>query len=344
MAAPSRVVSVVPTLNEENHIERCLRSLMEQTYSPQLHKIIVVDGGSDDATVNITLRLSKESEENDGPVIMQLDNPQKYVPQARNIALEYCEDEDEFIFEMNAHAYVDANHIEKRIQDLLSIEEQQGKKIAGVGTRVEADERWSGLAGRWVEGAISSPLGHGGGQFAPFVGRQQHRVPAFVIHRREALIDVNGWGEEWQSNQDSDLSMRLLKNGWELWRSDVSRLKMAKRDSLFGFAKMMFRYGAWRGKSIWVHPKRANPLEFLPLIGLLTICGLALLYPLDYVWTYPIFPYFVALLLIGILQTFKLRSVSMVVGVPISLLIMHTSFTTGLVLGLLRLPVGRHDR
>lgn len=344
MADPPRVVSVVPTLNEEGHIERCLRSLIGQTFSPEFHRIIVVDGGSSDDTISIVSRLAVESEGESGPVIIQLDNPQKYVPHARNIALEHCDENDEFVFEMNAHAYVEVDHLEKRINDLLSIEKQQTRKIAGVGTRVEADERWSGLAGKWVEGALSSPLGHGGGQFSPFVGRHQHRVPAFVIHRREALLDVNGWGEEWHTNQDSDLSMRLLKKGWELWRSDISSLKMAKRNSLRGFAKMMFRYGAWRGKSIWKHPKRANPLEFLPLLGLFIAGGLAILFSQESFWIYPLFTYASAIIVVGTMQTLKSRSASMIVGIPLSLLVMHTSFTIGLVLGLLRLPVGRHDR
>lgn len=352
MADLSHVVSVIPTLQEESYIERCIRSLMEQTYPSKFQQILVVDGGSTDGTIEIVQRLIDESAELGGPEIKLINNPQKFVPHARNLALNSVSEETEFVFEMNAHAYVDPLHLEKRIKDLLEIEAEIGEKIAGVGTRVAADERWSGYSGIWIEGAISSPLGHGGGQFSPFEGRHQHHVPAFVIHRKEALLSVGGWGEKWTTNQDSDLSMRLINAGWQLWRSDVGQLKMAKRDSLTGFTRMMFRYGAWRGKSIWAHPKRANPLEFLPLIGLLIV---SLLFAIgnespivspfgNLLWSFPIVIYLGAILLTGILQVFRHHRFSLLFGVPLCLVIMHTSFTTGLIFGLLRLPVGRHDR
>ena len=42
-----RVCAVVPTLNEEQHINRCIDSLLSQTMSVE---ILVLDGGSTDNT------------------------------------------------------------------------------------------------------------------------------------------------------------------------------------------------------------------------------------------------------------------------------------------------------
>lgn len=50
-AGPFRISVIVPTLNEESHIARLLSSLQRQTYSPD--EVIVVDGGSVDATIPI---------------------------------------------------------------------------------------------------------------------------------------------------------------------------------------------------------------------------------------------------------------------------------------------------
>lgn len=44
---------IVPTYNEENNIERCLKSLNEQTIPRENYEIIVVDGGSEDRTIEI---------------------------------------------------------------------------------------------------------------------------------------------------------------------------------------------------------------------------------------------------------------------------------------------------
>lgn len=46
-----RVAAVIPTLNEAERIEECLRSLLRQTHP--LHEIIVVDSGSTDGTAAI---------------------------------------------------------------------------------------------------------------------------------------------------------------------------------------------------------------------------------------------------------------------------------------------------
>lgn len=56
LASP-RVSIIVPARNEEQSIERCVRSLLAQDY-PQL-EVIVVDDGSEDATGEILVRLAK---------------------------------------------------------------------------------------------------------------------------------------------------------------------------------------------------------------------------------------------------------------------------------------------
>ena len=104
----------------------------------------------------------------------------------------------------------------------------------------------------------SSPIGSGGGQFKNFNGRERTKVPAFCLHNVESLRSVGGWDERFITSQDSDLSMRLLADGWQLWRSDVSCVYMHKRSSLQKWWKMCHRYGFWRTKVVLRHPKRLD--------------------------------------------------------------------------------------
>ena len=46
--------------------------------------------------------------------------------------------------------------------------------------------------------------------------------PPFVMHRRAAVEAVNGWDTSFITSQDSDLSMRLLKAGYSLYRHPSS--------------------------------------------------------------------------------------------------------------------------
>ncbi|HPD51509.1 MAG TPA: glycosyltransferase family 2 protein, partial [Methanoculleus sp.] len=51
---------VVPTYNEEQNIERCLRSLADQTVPRKNYEIIVVDGNSKDRTRDLAEPLADQ--------------------------------------------------------------------------------------------------------------------------------------------------------------------------------------------------------------------------------------------------------------------------------------------
>ena len=318
-----RVCAVIPALNEEKFIKRCVDSLLAQTFPV---KIIVLDGGSSDSTLKIL--------ESYGDSIRVIDNPGKRVPNARNLALEHLDDDITHCLEIIGHSWIDRDHVEKRVNDLIDLETTLGEKVGAIGCLTESagsDDHVSS----WVEGALRSPIGSGGGQFQRFEGRHKTKVPAFCLHNVEALKSVGGWDERFITSQDSDLSMRLISAGWQLWRSDVSCVYMHKRSSLKNWWKMCHRYGFWRTKVVLKHPKRIDPREFLPLIGLLLIFALP-------EWWYAPVVYLVALVISGVVYS-KSRF-SCFVGIPICLVMLHTAFTVGMFDGLIRSGRAPTDR
>ncbi len=48
---------IIPTFNAEKTIEKCIRSVLNQNYSPELVEIIIADNCSEDGTVNIAKQL-----------------------------------------------------------------------------------------------------------------------------------------------------------------------------------------------------------------------------------------------------------------------------------------------
>jgi len=313
-----RLAVVIPVLDEQNYIEMCLESVTSQTRKPE--QIIVLDGGSNDSTREIIARFKE---------VQLADNPGRTVSSARNIALDLLNEDITHIFEMIGHAVIPSNHLELRLGQLRP-------EIGALGTKVLPGHT-TNTKSIWIEGALSSPIGRSSGQFARFNGMQRTKVPAFSIHSRKAIEEVGGWDEDLITSQDSDLSMRMIKSGWEVWRSDISFVRMAKRSSLRDWWFMSHRYGFWRTKILLRHPSRINPLEFLPLFGLSVL--IALLW-LGQFWQVPLLLYGIALLSEGIRQSIK--HPSSLFGVPFCLLILHIAFSIGLLDGLIR--KGRESR
>ena len=320
-----RVCVVVPTLNEQSHIGKCIDSLLAQTFPVE---ILVMDGGSTDETLIIL--------NNYGEKIRVINNPGKRVAQARNLALEHISDDITHCLEIIGHSWVDPDHVEKRVEDLIQLEEELGTQVGAIGCRTESGVDLNRVSG-WVESVLSSPIGSGGGQFSRFKGRDRTKTPAFCLHNVKALRDIGGWNSAFITSQDSDLSMRLLQAGWQLWRSDVSCVYMHKRSTLKNWWKMSHRYGFWRTKVILKHPARADPREFLPLLGLILIAVLPQ-------WWWAPAAYGITIILSSLFYNQRKSDLTALIGIPLCIIILHTAFTIGLFDGLIRSGKAPSDR
>ena len=178
-------------------------------------------------------------------------------------------------------------------------------------------------------------LGRSGGQFSQFTKVEPTNVPAFVMHRRKALSAVGGWDETFITSQDSDLSMRLLKAGYSLYRHPATTVKMHKRSGLKQWWKMGHRYGFWRTKKFCSNIQ--NVQNGKNLCRWLGCSSQAVLIGLSSPWAlFPILLYGLALMAGGAVEALRQGRPSSLLGVPFCLMMLHTSFSLGLVDGLLR--------
>jgi len=332
---------VVPVYNEEEDIERCLAALSNQTVDSKQYSIIVVDGGSTDRTLEILRKFMTQHTDN-MPEIILLDNPKRSVPHARNIAMGALPDSVRFVLEHIGHAFVKEDYLELRLKAWKDAEEIFGEKLAGLGAKVLPDSSPSNRREVWIESAINSWLGHSDGQFAKFDKLETTKTPAFVLHRRACIEELGGWDTRFITSQDSEFSMRILNAGYILARSPMTMIQMKKRSTLSQWWRMGHRYGFWRTKLIQKYPSRARFAEFLPLIGLfLTI---ALFLTNNSYSMLPIVSYFGVLIIEGLSQSIRFRSLSVLLGCPLCLVLLHTSFTIGLTDGLIRKGSFARDR
>ncbi len=328
------VATVIPVYNEAKHIEACLHGLLHQTLDPTEHMILVLDGGSSDGTVAKVEAFIARFCGPEYPTIRLMNNPGRTVPHARNLALEHLPQSVRFLVEMIGHAEIQPDHLEKRLESWDRCMSMASRPLAGVGVRVVASEGEEGPVSRWIESVLASKLGQSGGQFSPFSRTEPTDVPAFVMHDRTALEAVNGWDASFVTSQDSELSMRLVKAGYGLYRTPEPTVAMHKRSTLGQWWRMGHRYGFWRTKVLMRHPRRARWQEFLPWFGLLATLGL-FLYGAALWWTLPA-AYGGVLFVLAFVNAFAHRSLASLFGVPLCFVMLHTSFSIGLVDGLVR--------
>jgi hypothetical protein len=138
------------------------------------------------------------------------------------------------------------------------------------------------------------------------------------------------------------LSMRMIEKGYCLMRCPETTVSMAKRTSVTRWWKMGHRYGFWRTKTVLRHPKRISLREYAPWFGLVFSAVLFALSS-DY-WEIPVVLYGVVLMVEALRSSISNRRISLLIGIPICLFMLHTSFSIGLLDGLLRKGKASSDR
>ena len=145
---------IIPVLNEEKFIEECIESVVSNTDDIEKMEIIIVDGGSEDNTVEIVKKISSKFKN-----LILLHNPKKITPISLNLAIK--ESSGEYIVRLDAHAVYSKNYVNKCIQVLANSEEN----IGNVGGFIETKPSNSSIFSKAVSLCLSSIFGVGISKF-----------------------------------------------------------------------------------------------------------------------------------------------------------------------------------
>lgn len=99
---------LVPVYRVEHYIERCARSVFNQTY--QNVEYIFIDDASDDSSIDILKRIILDYPNRSEKVVIIRHNKNKGLAAARNTAIEACH--GDFVFHVDSDDWVETNAIE----------------------------------------------------------------------------------------------------------------------------------------------------------------------------------------------------------------------------------------
>lgn len=230
---------VVPLLDGARFLEGTLAAMSAQELNGEL-EILVVDGGSRDSSRAIVERAARADDR-----IRLLDNPARLTPNALNIGLRAAR--GEYVARMDAHTQFACDYVALGVERL-----QRGDVACASGPQLAVGE---GRTSRAVAVALQSPLGVGGASFRR-AGREEVEVDSSFcgVWRRDLLLGLGGWDEDWPVNQDAELAARIRARDGRIVCLPQMTARYAPRAGLRGLARQYWRYGQYRAKTAGRHP------------------------------------------------------------------------------------------
>lgn len=227
------IVSVIiPCRNEEAYIENTIRSIIANDFGTSRVEILVIDGMSDDNTLQVLTRLSEEI-----PNIRIIKNIHQSTPYAFNIGINNSR--GKYILIVGARHNISKNYIRGCIDSL-----DNDDSVAGVGGKVSnifENDKSKGIAL-----AMNSTFGVGGGNFRALSKSGSVDTVGTPMYRKKIFDIVGLFDEALIRNQDDEFNYRVTKAGYKLWLNcdiEISYFVRADFSKLFS---QYFQYGYWK--------------------------------------------------------------------------------------------------
>jgi glycosyltransferase involved in cell wall biosynthesis len=325
---------VVPCLNEEATIGQLLQALYAQTYARESLEVLVSDGLSTDRTREI---VSGFRAEHPDLAIRIVDNPRRRIPSAVNEAIKAAQ--GEIIIRLDAHSVPYPDYVHRAV---ATLETGKGENVGGV---------WEIRAGRqtWVAESIAAaaahPLGAGDALYRlrPHAGAVD-TIP-FGCFRRDLVDRIGLFDENLLANEDYEFNARIRLAGGTVWLDPAIRSIYFARSSLWQLARQYWRYGFWKWRMLRRYPRTLRIRQALPPLFLLSLTSLSVLSLWVNAARIPLAAalsvYLLALALAGLRLAIEKKKAYLIVGLPLSVLIMHFAWGAGFLWSIIAGPHAR---
>lgn len=317
---------ICPIYNEEKYIANCIESILQQDFPKEDLEVLFVDGMSTDRTRTIVGEYAAKY-----PFIHLLDNPQRIVPPALNIAIRASK--GDIVMRLDAHAQYPNNYFSVLVQKLAELE---ADNVGGVCRTLPVNDT---PVCRAIAAALSSPFGMGNSYFRIGADKEMEvdTVP-FGCFRRDIFNHIGFFDEELIRNQDDEFNGRIIQNKGKIYLIPSIVIDYFARDTIGKVSKMFYQYGLFKPLVNQKLGKPATLRQFFPLFFVLgLIIGLLLCF------VHPVFRYlYISVLALYILMALYFsckaekgfRTILLLVCTYITI---HVSYGWGYLRGLIKI-------
>lgn len=253
------VAVIVPTLNEEKFIERCLASVFLQTYPLSAMDIMVVDGGSTDRTCELVRALSAMH-----PNVRLLANPRRCQAAAFNIGVQASD--APIIIRMDAHAVYDTCYVQRCVE-LLNSHPEYGN-VGGVWEILPQNNSLIARANALLN---HSRFGIGGAAFRFSSTAQVADAVPFGAFRRQIIEQIGGMREDIGRAEDNEYNSRIRRMGYVVWLDPAIRSSYYARATWGSSCRQMYSNGVAIGNLFYIDRQAIGLRHLVPLFFVLAL-------------------------------------------------------------------------
>ena len=313
---------IVPCYNEEKRIHTLLDALLAQTYPLDKIYVTIADGLSQDNTRHVIADFQRKNPQLN---IQVIDNNAKTIPAALNRAIESSS--GELIVRLDAHSAPYPDYVEKSVAALLT---EKAENVGGVWDIRPGAQDWIAES---IAVAAAHPFGVGDARYRHAKESAYVETVPFGAFRRSLLEKVGKFDESLLTNEDYEFNTRIRQAGGRVWLNPEIRSRYFARSTFGDLARQYWRYGLWKWQMLRRYPSTLRWRQALPPLFMLVVFGLTILSfltpLLGWLLIFLLSFYFSFLLAAGAHRATQLRKSFLVIGVPISIAVMHFSWGLG---------------
>ena len=225
---PPKVSIIVATLNNERTIDECLKAIFELNYPKDFLEIIVVDGCSKDATLEIAQKY---------PV--KVVSAPLNAPAAYNYAMKMVS--NDVLGFIDADAKVEKEWLNKLVTHLGD------PQVAGVSGGIET---WN------TENAWARSIGYDLKNRYARLKKSVVRIATMNLLMKKSVIEeVGGFDEHLPSQYDTDLGFRITSRGYKLLFEPDAKCYHFNRSTVKAYFRQQLQYGKNTVKLYFKHSK-----------------------------------------------------------------------------------------
>jgi glycosyltransferase involved in cell wall biosynthesis len=329
------VTAMIVARNEEKYIERCLRSLLDQSYPPDRYEVLIIDSLSDDRTISIAKEVeqrfnTRETIDGKNEVRVQvryLTNPKKLLAAGWNIGIK--EAKGEYVVRIDAHGYADKDFILKSVETILTVKDAV---CVGGSMKTEAISE----KGKIIASVLSSPFGVGNSKFRYSDRAQYVDTVAFGLYRKSIFAKVGYFDETLARNQDNDMHRRIRETGGKFYLNPEIKSTYHPRETVMSMMKQGFNNGKWNIITFKKDPKSLSVRHLVPLFFVLGIIGSLILGVINPLFWMVLLSVLIAHGVLGFLFAIKKsRRLKQALYMPLLFLALHLSYGIGSLMSIL---------